>query len=903
MEQLKLKAKRKIDWNKWQNYSAESLRMDNVLQCCDCVKRGVYDCTCESEDFHKWDLDVTYVRKFTPPPVRPVLNNGAMAIDENGLVRGPYLYDQWREYSFHLINYFHDIIEGKDQPEWHRLFFRHEDDFYGGIYSHYYEIHFIFSRKLAGTVTRHSALNDVHRGVDMYENLYPAGLLKPANFRGKGQMFTLMMPHYQNCSEIWQLNPRFLNFDKIHNKLVKRAVRLKKRVNKMKKFNKKHQNRTMFYLPNKYQNMKKWYPKTKYIPIFYNYKSKKIEWPFFETDPNLEILHQDYIQDTIEKWLKTKAIYIMRSADQIDMITPLVMANLPTLNGPPPDPDKKARMCHDGAFEKEIEGYPIPCKMEDLTTVLPNIRPNNLLTKLDDKRGFHLVSMNKESRGLTAFRYKNKILTYRVVPFGCSKSPAAFQRANAMAMAYGRHFGVRSNLYMDDRLCLDDESSIKNGVPTNCFLTSLLCVASGGFISITKSDFEPKTKQEFLGLELDTQACVIAVPKHKWEKFKKLILEILNKGECTFEMLEIIRGKCVSFILTNPMTKLFIRYMNQTIADALKTKNWRNSMIIKLRPELQTELLEWIKLDFLQMKNSWWPIKNKDNRPYKVCFTDSSLFAIGIKVQYDNKFYQYTEYFSESEQNLPICQKEAIAIYKMLIKCKNVLANTIIVHFCDNTNVVHGFNGLGSRNRPMNEWIIKIYKMLRMMNSTMKMYWCSTHLQLADQPSRVLDMNEEFLPWPRFIQLCKTFQITPTIDLMASRNNTKANLYVAWGKTYKIPEDHTKCIGSDFFAFCPKLYKDEIMYIFPPKPMTTRVAIYLATFYQEYQFIFIFHSFMELPLGLENLIKQGAKLIEWDEPKLTIIPSEHKLEFHNQTYAGKWNERNKITYILLNNIL
>ena len=78
--------------------------------------------------------------------------------------------------------------------------------------------------------------------------------------------------------------------------------------------------------------------------------------------------------------------------------------------------------------------------------------------------------MNKESRGLTAFKFRNKILTYRVVPFGCPKSPAAFQRANSMAMAYGRFFGVRSNLYMDDRLCLDDEESIIQGVPKNCFL-------------------------------------------------------------------------------------------------------------------------------------------------------------------------------------------------------------------------------------------------------------------------------------------------------------------------------------------------------------------------------------------------------------------------------------------------
>ena len=902
MEQLKLKAKRKVDWRKWQQYSAESLQMDNALACCECVKRGIYDCTCESDDYNKWLNDVTYVRKFTPPPVRPVLHNGAMAIDRFGLVRGPYLYEDWRHYSFYLLDYFHDIVEGKDKPEWHRLFFRHEDDFYGGVYSHFVEIHTLLSRKMAGNVTRHSALNDFHKGVDMYENLYPAGLIKPTNFRGQGQMFTLMVPHYQNCKEIWNINPRHLNFEKIKSKLFKRAIKLKKRVNKMKKFNKKFKHRTMFYLPKKYQNLKRWYPKTKHVPIFYNYKSKKLEWPFFETDSELENLHFDYIKDTIEKWLKTKSIYIMKKSDQIDLVTPLVMANLPTIHGPPPDPDKKARMCHDGAWEKEIEGFPIPCKMEDLTSVLPHIRPNDLLTKLDDKRGFHLVQMNKESRGLTAFKFQNQILTYRVVPFGCPKSPAAFQRANAVATAYGRFFGVRSNLYMDDRLCLDNTASLKNGVPQNCFLTSMLCVASGGFISLTKSDFEPKQIQEFLGLQLNTQACEISVPKRKWEKFVTIIQSVISAEKCTFEQLEQIRGKAVSFILCNPMTKLFIRQMNQEIADALTRKTWRNSMIINLRPELLKELREWIKLDFLQMKNSWWPINNKDHRPHKVSFTDSSLFAIGVKIQFDNKFYSYTEYFSERDQNIPICQKEAIAILRMLYKCEKVLANTILVHFCDNTNVVHAYNGLGTKNRPMNQLITKIYVKLREMNSTIKMYWCSTKLQLADQPSRIIDMNEEFIPWPRFEQLCIKIGAFPVIDLMATRENTKAPFYVSWGKTYKIPNDNFICVGCDFFAFQPKHFESKIMYIFPPKPLTARVATHIERFYKHCKLIFIFHCFGELPLGIEMLIQNGAKILEWDENKISIIPCERKLEFHNQHYAGKWNERSKVTYVLLLNL-
>ena len=666
----------------------------------------------------------------------------------------------------------------------------------------------------------------------------------------------------------------------------------------MKKFNKKFKFRTMYYLPNKFQNFKRWYPKTKQVPLFYNYKSKNIEWPFFKTDKDLEELHQDYIKETIEKWLITKAIYICRPTDQIDLVTPLVMANLPTVNGPPTDPDKKPRMCHDGGYEKEIEGYPIPCKMEDLKTVLPNIKKDDYLTKLDDKRGFHLLKMNNESRGLTVFQYKGRNLTYRAVPFGCPKSPAAFQRANAMAMAYGRAFGVRSNLYMDDRLCSDCSNTMINQVPQNCFLTSMLCIASGGFISLTKSDFEPKKVQEFLGLQLDTNICQISVPLNKWTKFVKIIKQALANAFIKFEELEMIRGKAVSFILCNPMTKLFIRQMNQTIADALKEPNWKNNMIIKLRPKLKNELHEWIKLDFLEMRHQWCPVYNNDNQPFKVSFTDSSLFVIGIKIQYQNNIYSYTEYFSETDQAKPICQKEALAILKMLQKCEKVLANTTLVHFCDNTNVCFAYKGLGTKNRPLNDIIIDIYRRLHNMNSSLKMYWCSTKLQLADLPSRKIDWNEEFIPWQKFFQICKKFNFFPDIDMMATAQNTKAKQYIMWGKPYHKQSGMTSCIGTDFFAMDPKQFKEYKLYIFPPKPMTSRVAIHLAKFYENHQYMMIFHAFHNIPLGLENLINQGARLMQCAEPELSIIPCEYQLEYKGNKYAGKWNNRSKTTFIL-----
>ena len=82
--------------------------------------------------------------------------------------------------------------------------------------------------------------------------------------------------------------------------------------------------------------------------------------------------------------------------------------------------------------------------------------------------------------------------------------------------------------------------------------------------------------------------------------------------------------------------------------------------------------------------------------------------------------------------------------------------------------------------------------------NSMKIYWCSTKLQLADYPSRKVDWNEEFIPGPRFIQLCNQFKFFPDVDMMAKAQNAKAKQYIMWGKPYNEKSGLTECIGTDF---------------------------------------------------------------------------------------------------------
>ena len=74
--------------------------------------------------------------------------------------------------------------------------------------------------------------------------------------------------------------------------------------------------------------------------MFYDYKSHSFVIPEFETNPILEKMHEKYIKETISKWLKRGTVYMMHPKDEKNLVTPLVMANLPTVDGKLPDPTK-----------------------------------------------------------------------------------------------------------------------------------------------------------------------------------------------------------------------------------------------------------------------------------------------------------------------------------------------------------------------------------------------------------------------------------------------------------------------------------------------------------------------------------------------------------------------------------
>ena len=116
------------------------LKSKETLQCVESCDSQV----CEALDQYECELDILYMSKCQPPNVKPVNKNGALVLDQNGVLQGPYTHFEWFSYSLGLWDKFHshlnnDIpINSTNISElWAQVYFRNTEDFVAGNYNFY----------------------------------------------------------------------------------------------------------------------------------------------------------------------------------------------------------------------------------------------------------------------------------------------------------------------------------------------------------------------------------------------------------------------------------------------------------------------------------------------------------------------------------------------------------------------------------------------------------------------------------------------------------------------------------------------------------------------------------------------------------------------------------------------
>ena len=522
----------KINKLKWRMLSEDSLKLDDCLAGCqcgrnhcteDCEKDCRRHCRNEIIDEQKWQKDFLYVRKYMPPSVKAVNWRNNWVMDRKGRLRGPYTYQSWLRYGFWAFDTFHETGPGKRDVYWHQIYFRNEKDYYGGSYNHFYQIQMLMIRKLNGLEEQHLAANNVTRGFDVYHNIMPRDKKDKAKIRNAGHLITTPEPHHENLRQFHKIRKRPLGAELKNWEHQDKKAKLS--------FVRKNEKKVRNWYPTpEGQNLTHeeaqaeaderfdlWYPKVRHVPIFIPKGTNKMIPPAFPTKLELQREHYKFNIKTLENWLETGAIYMLKENEIPDMVVPAVYANM----------QKKGRMCVDGGWIKQLEAYSVRCKLEDLSKTMVVLQKGMFMTKCDDKRGFHLFKLGKEGRKLTAFGLFGEDWEYRVAAFGIPGSPGMFQLTNMIAVNYGRCFGIDWQCYLDDRIMLDVAKSIRRafGVlqPQNAIRAMLLLTGDGNFVSLAKSELVPTMKIQFLGMDLDTSKGTISVPQDKWLKFTDLL--------------------------------------------------------------------------------------------------------------------------------------------------------------------------------------------------------------------------------------------------------------------------------------------------------------------------------------------------------------------------------------------
>jgi hypothetical protein len=115
------------------------------------------------------------------------------------------------------------------------------------------------------------------------------------------------------------------------------------------------------------------------------------------------------------------------------------------------------RMIWDGRVVNG-EQVNIHFRMESPLTVQRLMRKDDWATSLDLKSAFSHVRVNECMRPFLCFRHKERVFSYKGMPFGSKHSPRLFTEALGFAIAFIRaHWDIRLVVYMDDLLLLHQD--------------------------------------------------------------------------------------------------------------------------------------------------------------------------------------------------------------------------------------------------------------------------------------------------------------------------------------------------------------------------------------------------------------------------------------------------------------
>ncbi len=274
--------------------------------------------------------------------------------------------------------------------------------------------------------------------------------------------------------------------------------------------------------------------------------------PRFRMPNHTSVLeHADFVEAELLGYLGTGAISIAREED---VHCVLALGVVDHRSG-------KRRLIVDGRPINFWQAY-LPFSFERLSDLPQYLELGDLLVVLDAKSGYHHIGVAVEHRRYLCVQFKGVLFQFNVLPFGVAQACYAYTKVMRQVYAPLRARGWKLTHYIDDLLMAQQPRE------RACFdvvTLTLLFVALGWFLSVSKCQAWPQARACFLGLRVDTHALQFSIPEDKLEYILGVLGELLAAAGASRRQYAQVAGLLASVAMAVPMSRLYLRGLNEIL--------------------------------------------------------------------------------------------------------------------------------------------------------------------------------------------------------------------------------------------------------------------------------------------------------------------------------------------------
>ena len=434
-------------------------------------------------------------------------------------------------------------------------------------------------------------------------------------------------------------------------------------------------------------------------------------------------------------------------------------------------------------------------KVESLLNVLNIIKPNVYMASVDLKDAFYSVPIHEENQKYFKFAWGDSFYSYRGMPNGYGPAMRIFTKILKPPFSALRRKGHESVVFVDDTYLQGDnfEDCRQNVISTINLLRKL-----GFTIQNEKSVLIPTQSIQFLGFILNTISMRISLSHEKSASIKKHIIHILAQCKITIRELASIIGKIVACFPAFLYGKMHYRNLEKQKIDELKKHKGKFEACISLSEGAKENLYYWEK----NIEKSGKQIKV--SQVDLIIHTDASLKGWGAT---NGSTPIGGKWLEEELDHINVLELKAVK-FALYSYCKERHFQHIQV-MCDNKTAIAYINNMGGTKSVSCDTVATEIWNFCMRTGT----WISAaHIPgieniVADKKSREFNDCTEWQLNPKiFVDIVEVLNLTPDIDLFATRLNKQLPKYVSW-------DPDPGSLATDAFSMTWENFK---FYAFPP---------------------------------------------------------------------------------------